>query len=187
MTSEEADALLERAKTGDSEALSVLYDEHAPLIYSYVYRRVHNKHVAEDLTSEVFVRVLRAIQARRLWRTSFRAWLYRIAHNLVIDHYRKQPAVPMLPVEEQLLVSQDNVEVMHQEKVRVQQLESAIEQLTEHQQQVIALRFGEQLKSREVAEVMGKSVGAVEALQYRALNTLRVILSRKEKDKDREG
>ena len=73
-------ALLERARAYDEDALGELYDEYAPLIYAYLYRRVQDAHLAEDLTSEVFVRMLQAIQARQSWHTSFRGWLYRCLH-----------------------------------------------------------------------------------------------------------
>ena len=174
MTSEHT--LLERARAYDEDALGELYDQYAPLIYAYLYRRVHDAQLAEDLTSEVFVRVLQAIQSGQFWHTSFRGWLYRIAHNLVVDHYRKQPPVPMLALDEQLVAAQDDPDSALTEQLSHQRLLAAISQLTSDQQQVLVLRFGEQLTAREVAEVMGKSVGAVEALQHRALAALRRIL-----------
>ena len=174
MTSEHT--LLERARAYDADALGELYDQYAPLIYAYLYRRVHDAQLAEDLTSEVFVRVLQAIQSEQFWHTSFRGWLYRIAHNLVVDHYRKQPPVPMLALDEQLVAAQDEPDSVLAEKLSDQRLLAAISHLTPDQQQVLVLRFGEQMAAREVAEVMGKSVGAVEALQHRALAALRRIL-----------
>lgn len=174
MTSEHT--LLERARAYDADALGELYDQYAPLIYAYLYRRVHDAQLAEDLTSEVFVRVLQAIQSEQFWHTSFRGWLYRIAHNLVVDHYRKQPPVPMLALDEQLVAAQDEPDSVLAEKLSHQRLLAAISHLTPDQQQVLVLRFGEQMAAREVAEVMGKSVGAVEALQHRALAALRRIL-----------
>jgi RNA polymerase sigma-70 factor (ECF subfamily) len=172
--------LLERARAYDADALGELYDQYAPLIYAYLYRRVHDAQLAEDLTGEVFVRVLQAIQSEQFWHTSFRGWLYRIAHNLLVDHYRKQPPVPMLALDEQLVAAQGNPDSALAEKLSRQDLLAAISQLTLAQQQVLALRFGEQLAAREVAEVMGKSVGAVEVLQHRALTSLRRILRKKE-------
>ena len=83
-------SLLERAKLYDDAALAELYDRYAPRIYAYIYRRTSDAHLAEDLTGDAFVRVLQAIQSERFWHTSFQAWLYRIAHNLVVDHYRRQ-------------------------------------------------------------------------------------------------
>ncbi len=88
--------LLERAKEYDEAALTELYDRYAPRIYAYIYRRIGDAQLAEDLTGDVFTRVLRAIQAEHFWHTSFQAWLYRIAHNLVVDHYRRQPELPEL-------------------------------------------------------------------------------------------
>ena len=171
--------LLERARACDADALGELYDQYAPLIYAYLYRRVHDAQLAEDLTGEVFVRVLQAIQSEQFWHTSFRRWLYRIAHNLLVDHYRKQPPVPMLALDEQLVAAQGDPDSALAEKLSRQDLLAAISQLTPGQQQVLVLRFGEELATREVAEVMGKSVGAVEVLQHRALTALRRILKEK--------
>jgi RNA polymerase sigma-70 factor (ECF subfamily) len=172
--------LLERARAYDADALGELYDQYAPLIYAYLYRRVHDAQLAEDLTGEVFVRVLQAIQSEQFWHTSFRGWLYRIAHNLLVDHYRKQPPVPMLALDEQLVAAQGDPDSALAEKLSYQDLLAAISQLTLNQQQVLVLRFGEQLAAREVAEIMGKSVGAVEGLQHRALAALRRLLRKNE-------
>lgn len=168
--------LLERARAYDEAALGELYDEYAPQVYAYLYRRVNNAQLAEDLTGEVFVRMLQALQADQLWHTSFRGWLYRVAHNLVVDHYRKQPPMSLLPLDERLVADQEDPESAVAERLSHRRLRSAIGQLTPDQQQVVALRFGEQLTAREVSEVIGKSVSAVEALQHRALAALRRIL-----------
>jgi RNA polymerase sigma-70 factor (ECF subfamily) len=172
--------LLERARAYDADALGELYDQYAPPIYAYLYRRVHDAQLAEDLTGEVFVRVLQAIQSEQFWHTSFRGWLYRIAHNLLVDHYRKQPPAPMLALDEQLVAAQGDPDSALAEKLSHQDLLAAISQLTLNQQQVLVLRFGEQLAAREVAEIMGKSVGAVEGLQHRALTALRRLLRKNE-------
>lgn len=171
-------ALLKRARAYDEEALGTLYDQYAPLIHSYLYRRVQDAQIAEDLTSEVFVRMLQAIQSENIWHTSFRGWLYRIAHNLVVDHLRKQPPVPTLALEEELVADHGDVESAVAERLSQQRLQAAIRLLTSDQQQVLALRFGEQLPARQVAEILGKSVGAVEVLQHRALVSLRRILQK---------
>ncbi|MBN1956372.1 MAG: sigma-70 family RNA polymerase sigma factor [Anaerolineae bacterium] len=174
MTSEQA--LLERAQAYDEQALGELYDRYAPRIYAYLYRRVHDAQLAEDLTSEVFVRMLRAIQSEWFWHTSFRAWLYRIAHNLAVDHYRRQGQAQVFDLEEQRIAAPDNPDSTLMEKLSGQRLRAAILNLTVDQQQVLALRFGEQLTARETAAVMGKTTGAVEALQHRALVALRQML-----------
>jgi RNA polymerase sigma-70 factor (ECF subfamily) len=169
-------ALLEQARAYDQDALGQIYDEYAPRIYKYLYRRVQSAQLAEDLTSEVFMRMLQAVQAEQSWHTSLRGWLYRVAHNLVVDHYRKQPPAPPLPLDEQLAADQKEPTTQVEEQFFRQRLQAAIRQLTPGQQQVLALRFGEQLTAREVGEVMGKSTGAVEVQQHRALAALQRIL-----------
>ena len=170
--------LLKRAQAYEAEAIGELYDHYAPLIYAYLYRRVQDAQLAEDLTSEVFVRVLQAIQDARFWHTSFRAWLYRIAHNQVVDYYRQQARATVLPLEERILPDDgDDLEMAHEETRMHEMLGDAIRRLTPDQQQVLALRFGEQMKTQEVAEIMEKSTGAIEALQHRALAALRKMVN----------
>lgn len=176
MTQEQT--LLERAKRYDEAALGELYDRYAPRIYAYIYRRVSDAHVAEDLTGEVFVRVIQAIRSEKFWKTSFQGWLYRIAHNLVVDHYRRQPESPELTLDERLLAAEDDPADAVAQRLSRRQLDVAMHRLTPDQQQVVVLRFAEGLTAREVAEIMNKSVGAVEALQHRALASLRRVLER---------
>jgi len=172
-------ALLKRAQAYYEQAIGELYDHYAPLIYSYLYRRVHDAKVAEDLTGDVFVRVLQAIQSERFWQTSFRAWLYRIAHNRVIDYYREQSRMIELSLEEHLETedeTSDEMDATHADRQTFQTLAGALDRLTPDQQQVLVLRFGEQMKVHEVAEMMDKSIGAIEALQHRALAALRRMI-----------
>jgi RNA polymerase sigma-70 factor (ECF subfamily) len=170
--------LLERAKQYDEAALGELYDRYAARVYAYIYRRVGDVHLAEDLTGDVFVRVIQAIQAEHFWHTSFRAWLYRIAHNLVVDHYRRQPSVVELELDEQMIASEDNLTSVVAKRASNQTLRAAINRLTPGQQQVLTLRFGEGLTARETSKIMGKSIGAIEALQHRALAALRRVLEK---------
>jgi RNA polymerase sigma-70 factor (ECF subfamily) len=169
-------ALLKRARDYEEEALGELYDRYAPLVYSYLYRRVNDAAAAEDLTSEVFLRMLTAFRSGTEWHTSFRAWIYRVAHNLVVDHYRGRPAEPQLELEEDLMADDADLESKLVEQLSRQRVLAAIRLLTADQQEVLALRLGEQLTSREVAQVMGRTVGAVEQLQHRALASLRRVL-----------
>jgi RNA polymerase sigma-70 factor (ECF subfamily) len=172
-------ALLVRARQYDEAALAELYDCHAPRVYAYVYRRVGDPHLAEDLVGDVFVRVVEAIHSKRPWHTSFRAWLYRIAHNVVVDHYRRPQPV--------LCASLDKgwpsgVEESPRDPIGDtldhQRLRAALHHLTQEQQQVLVLRFGEGLTIRETARVLHKTTGAVKALQHRAIIALRRILTR---------
>jgi len=167
--------LLRRARAYDQEALGELYDTYAARIYGYIYKRVQNAQIAENLTGDVFLRLLEAIQDEKAWRSSFTGWLYRIAHNLIVDHYRSEPP-PSVRVDDLSLPGDDSIEETASDPFQKRQVRAALKQLTPDQQQVLALRFGEQMKSREVARILQKSVGAVEALQHRALNSLRRLL-----------
>jgi RNA polymerase sigma-70 factor (ECF subfamily) len=147
-------------------------------MYAYIYRRVGDVAQAEDLTSELFLRVLNAVQNERTWRDSFVAWLYRIAHNLVVDAYRRRPP-PLVPLEDLPLESdaEDPEEVVQKGADR-SWLRAALGRLTADQQQVLALRYGEGLTAKETARIMEKTTGAVEATQHRALAALRRILAK---------
>ncbi len=169
-------ALLERAKAYDPAALGELYDRYAPRMYAYLYRRVSDAALAEDLTGELFLRVLRAIQNQQTWRDSFVAWLYRIAHNLVVDHYRRQPAQPALSLDEALVAGDSDPVAATEAALNGERLRTALGRLTPEQQEVLALRFGEGLTAREAAQAMARTTGAVEALQHRALAALRRVL-----------
>ena len=150
-------------------------------MYGYIYRRVGDAALAEDLTAELFERVLRAIQNERAWRASPLAWLYRIAHNLVVDHYRRQPAEPPLALEAGLVAGEgDDPQDAVEGALGREWLQKALHHLTPDQQQVLALRYGEGLTARETAQVLRKTTGAVEALQRRALAALRRLLEQGE-------
>jgi RNA polymerase sigma-70 factor (ECF subfamily) len=186
------DQLLKRARAYDEAALGQLYDRYAPHIYAYLYRRVRSVQVAEDLTGDVFVRMLEALQSERMRHDAFQAWLYRIAHNLLVDHYRRaQVRGVEVPVAAAEAVSSGDhsgpgLVLLEPERSDSANLSSpeglgdALAQLTSDQQQVLALRFGQELTSRETARVMDKTVGAVEALQRRALAALQRLLGDRE-------
>jgi len=176
-------ALLKRAKAYDPAALGELYDRYAQKMYAYIYRRVGDAALAEDLTSELFLRVLNAIQNERAWQDSFVAWLYRIAHNLVVDAYRRRPP-PLVPLDDLPLESDaGDPEEAVQESADRTWLRAALGRLTADQQQVLALRYGEGLTAKETARITKKTVGAVEAMQHRALAALRRILAKERSGK----
>lgn len=170
--------LLDRARAYDAEALAAIYDRYEAKIYSYVYHRVGNPSVAQDLTSQVFLRMLEAIQGERAWKTSFSGWLYRIAHNLVIDHYRRRGRATQVSFDDvpTLVAKTDDPEHAAERMLAAEGLRTAINRLTEEQAQVVTLRFLEDLSIAEVAAAMGKTEGAVKALQYRAVMSLRRLM-----------
>ncbi len=171
-------SLLERMRSLDPHALSAIYDLYAVRIYSYIYHRVGDTNLAEDLTAQVFLRMLEALRNDRAWTVSFSGWLYRIAHNLVIDYYRQSgrgryidlETKADMPVEGRGPEDAAELRLSH-DRVRV-----ALTRLTEEQAQVISLRFLEERSIAEVAHLIGKSEGAVKALQYRAVAALRRIM-----------
>lgn len=159
---------------GDLYDVAELYDRFAPELYRYIYHRLGAKAFAEDLTAEVFVRVLNVQRAPNDWR----AYLYRIAHNLVIDSLRRNPHV--LEQADEELVDRTNDPVERAEVAEEQRrLRKAIARLSPDQQQVIVLKFIEEMSNAEVARILDKPEGAVKSLQHRALTNLREWLGDK--------
>jgi RNA polymerase sigma-70 factor (ECF subfamily) len=171
-------ALLERASRAEPAALGEVYDQYADRIYAYIYRRVGQAEVAEDLTGQVFMRMLEAIRRGQGWRSSFSGWLYRIAHNLVIDYYRRRGRVTLIDIDEATPIRATEGDPVRSTEslLNREQLRAALFQLTEEQAQVIALRFMEERSIAEVADLMDKTEGAIKALQYRAVLALRRVM-----------
>ncbi len=148
-----------------------VYDRYAPRIYRYIFHRLGQTNVAEDLTSEVFLRFLRA----RVTPDNLLAYLYRSAHNIIVDYLRQNPKL-LEPIDERLAAERDDP-VQHAElEVERMRVRRAILRLSPDQQQVIVLRYLEELSNAEIGRVLGKNEGAVKALQHRALANLRNLL-----------
>lgn len=176
------DDRLQRACQFDRAALAGIYDDYHPLIYRYIYRRVGDVQAAEDLTAVVFQRFLEAIQRGAGPEHGLRAWLYRVSHNLVVDHYRRQQHRRHLPLRETLVMTGDNPEQAAGKALLAEQLREALGQLTPEQQQVISLKFLEGLSNAEAAAVLEKPVGAVKSLQHRGLAALQRLMPPPEKE-----
>ena len=168
--------LLERAQAFDMEALASIYDSFSGRIYHYVYRYLGDQVLAEDLTGEVFARFLGAIQRGKGPQSNLSAWLYRVAHNLVVDHYRQRDRSDGLPLDEGLMAAPDDPTKVVEKRLAQQHLRVAISHLTTEQQQVVVLKFIEGFSNQEVGHILDKSVGAVKSLQHRALASLRRVL-----------
>jgi RNA polymerase sigma-70 factor (ECF subfamily) len=169
-------ALLERAREYDAQAIADIYDRYSLRIYSYIYRRIGNARLAEDLTSAVFVRMLEAIRSSKAWRSSFSGWLYRIAHNLVVDHFRSGGQDRNVSLEDMTIASPERLADAAEQSLTEERLRDAIGQLTGDQSMVISLKFIEGMSNTEVAVIMGKTEGAIKSLQFRGLATLRRML-----------
>ena len=162
----------------DEAALSELYDRYEAKIFNYIYRRTGDEVLAEDFTSQVFLKMLESIRDQKAWHSSFSGWLYRIAHNLVIDHYRRKERQSAVELEDTSPVTSDEapLEVKVEQTLDAERVRSAIRRLTEEQAEVVSLRFLEGYSISEVAAMMNRTEGAVKALQYRAVATLRSML-----------
>lgn len=170
--------LLAAAIAFDENALSELYDRYEAKIYSYIYRRTGERTLAEDLTAQVFLKMLEAIRKDNAWHSSFSGWLYRIAHNSIVDYYRRRDRKQQLPIDEiPVLIDEADSPVRVAEKqFDADRLRSAVGRLTSEQAEVVSLRFLEGYSINEVATLMNKTEGAIKALQYRAVATLRQLL-----------
>jgi RNA polymerase sigma-70 factor, ECF subfamily len=162
-----------RAQAGDRAALEDLYLLHFDRVYSYLQMTVGNRHDAEDLTNQTFVKMLESIERFEWRKAPFSAWLFRIAHNLAIDHFRSrrrwQPEEePPEPPDVDHRSAED--EAMH--AIGRRSMLEMIEGLSEDQQQVLTLKFGFNFSNGEAATILGKSEGAVKSLQHRALASL---------------
>lgn len=171
-------SLAQRAQEQDKEAFARLYEAHFDKIYRYVYIRIGNKTEAEDLTQQVFLKALKSISSYRWHGVPFSAWLYRIAHNQIVDYFRKNKKRISVPLDESLESHEDDPQSMTERKLDVEQLLVATKHLTGAQREVINLRFTSELPVAEVAKIMGRSEGAVKALQHSAIVSLRKALSR---------
>ena len=171
--------LVELAQQGDREALEALYLLHFDRIYSYLHMSVGNRHDAEDLTTQTFLKMLEAI-GRFRWRSApFSAWLFRIAHNLAMDHFR---AAKRTQPEEEVPEPPDSEEISAEEEamhaIGRQSMLELIENLSPEQQQVLTLKFVFNFPNAEVATILGKTEGAIKSLQHRALVSLQKQLAR---------
>ena len=177
--------LLRCAQQGDADAFAELYRAHVQTIYRYIYHRVSDTHLAEDLTGDVFTKALEGLPAYREQGRPFVAWLYRIAHARVVDHYRRVERRPVeSDVEADLIPVTPNLDEGILRRQAARALQEAIAELTDEQQQVVILRFVEGCRIELVAEIMDKNANAIKALQYRALRSLANRLERSGFDVD---
>jgi RNA polymerase sigma-70 factor (ECF subfamily) len=184
MRAVEEGQLLERAKEYDCVALGELYDRYAAKIYNYIYYQVGDQDLAEDLTANVFTKILDAVRSDKAWQLSFSAWIYRIAHNIVVDHFRRSEHEKALPLNELITAAADDPVSAVERIMSSDSIKKAMRHLTDEQQVVILLKFSEELSNLEVARVMGKTEGAIKSLQYRALAALRRCLEGDSRGKD---
>lgn len=172
--------LVKQAQAGEEAAFVALYQQNQPSVYTYIYYRVGEQMTAEDLTAEVFVRLVDKIHTFKPGKRPILAWLYTIAGNLVTDHYRRKGRATWLPLNDEVRSNGHSPAQAVQRAQAHDRLAAAMEQLTEDQRRVVLLKFVERRSNAETAAILGKTEGAVKALQHRALAALRRLLEKDE-------
>jgi RNA polymerase sigma-70 factor (ECF subfamily) len=169
--------IVSRAIKGDAEAFAELYEKYFGKIYRYVYLRTGNHAEAEDLAQEVFVKALEAIGSYRWRDIPFASWLFRIAHNQVVDHFRKDGKVERVELEDSAIAADEpSPALIAEQRFELRELRDNIGKLSPAQREVITLRFGAELSTAEVSEALGKNTGTVKALQYNGIVALRKLM-----------
>jgi RNA polymerase sigma-70 factor (ECF subfamily) len=167
-----------QAQQGDVQAIGVLYDRHQLRIYRYVRSRIYDEQTAHDLTGDVFLRMVYGLPKYRPMEAPFTAWLYRIAHNLVVSHIQKENMTRVVPIQEaeSNYHTAVNPLTLVEQQLELEAVLSALAELEEDQQEVLRLRFLAGLSLQEVAAALGKSVAAVKSSQHRGLKMMKVMV-----------
>lgn len=169
--------LIKKVKNGDAAAFGILYEQYAELIFRYIYSHLENRLDAEDLTEEIFLRVWRALPKYDERGLPFTAFLFRIARNSLIDHYRQNRTVHSID-EMELRTGEPGPEEVVDTNIENVHLRTTIAGLKEDYRNVLIFRFLSGLSPEETAQIMQRSVGAVRVLQHRALSALKDLLER---------
>lgn len=174
---EEIEKLVALVQDGDHESFAVLYDLFVDPLYRYIYYRVGDEE-AEDILEVVFIKVWENIHRYKAGKSSFSSWIFRIAHNLVIDHYRASSGKET----QELSVTIADTDREHnpikvtENTLNNKLLKQALNKLSKKYRDVLIYKFINQLTNREIAEIMGKTEGSIRILQFRALNSLKIEL-----------
>lgn len=169
--------LIESAKAGSETAFEQIYEDYFERIYAYIAARIGNRFDAEDLTEDVFVRALQSIGSFKWQGISIGAWLFRIAHNVTVDHHRKNSRRQSVPIEDTLRSKGPSPEERAATNIAFEKVREVFDRLTQAQQQVLSLRLASGISVAETAKIMGKSEGAVKASQHSALAAIRRIFA----------
>ena len=177
-----SETILARARQLDPQILAGIHDQFYPVVYRYVRYRLDDDQICEDIAAEVFLRLLNALHQKRGPSQNLQGWLLGTASHLVNDHLRNRYVRKFNSLEDQVLVSSHSTEQAVDEAWQDREIRIAMVQLTDEQQHVLALRFSEDRSLEETAKLMGKTIGAVKTLQFRALASLRRILEGRKKE-----
>ncbi len=178
--------LVKQARRGDGQAAGLLYDRHQEAIFRFVWSRVGHRQAAEDLTGEVFSRMVGSLPSFNDQGVPFRAWLYRIARNLLTDTFRQENRRATVPLEQMehdpsrraaaVHSSAPSLEMIAEMTLTLEKIRGALAAIDPRQREVVELRFLAGLSLQEVADALDESVAAVKSLQHRGLQALRAAL-----------
>jgi RNA polymerase sigma-70 factor (ECF subfamily) len=164
--------LVRQAQSGHPEAFAQLYDAYLDRVYRYIFFRVSDDQTAEDLSSQVFLKAWEGLDRYHMNGSPFVAWLYTIAHNVVIDHYRTRRECVALDDIVPLAATDDSLDEQIAVMFDLETMRDVLQILNEEQQQVLTLRFIAELSTENIATIMGKREGAIRAMQMRALQMM---------------
>jgi RNA polymerase sigma-70 factor (ECF subfamily) len=181
------DGTIELARTGDQQALAAVYDWYLPRVYRYILSRLGDVAEAEDLTEDIFLRMLGAIADYKRTSVPFSAWLFRIARNHLVSYYRKNGNRKTDALQETMADSGHDPASIVETQLILGEVAEAVQRLPDAQRDVIALRFAVGLSIAETAQVLGKRQGNVKALQHKAVTRLQKILLAEPKQLSAEG
>ena len=181
------DGTIELARTGDQQALAAVYDWYLPRVYRYILSRLGDVAEAEDLTEDIFLRMLGAIADYKRTGVPFSAWLFRIARNHLVSYYRKNGNRKTDALQETMADSRHDPASIVETQLILGEVAEAVQRLPDAQRDVIALRFAVGLSIAETAQVLGKRQGNVKALQHKAVTRLQKILVAEPKQLSAEG
>jgi len=172
-------ALLNAVVSLDQDALASVFDEYAPAIFKYLLRLGIGSQEADQITGDVFVRLLEKIKEGKGPQKNLRSYLFQTAYHLVVDQSRERQRITTLDMADTVVQDSQPVSAMAEDKLLLEKLAKIMErELTEEQTNVIVLRFQEDFSLKETAEIVGKNINAVKALQNRGINKLRDAMSR---------
>lgn len=158
------------------DRLASLYDEYFDRIVRYIYTRLGDRNEAENLAGDVFLNALESLKSYRERGIPMHAWLFRIAHNVLVDHLRKRRRITTVPIDSVLIGTNEDPAAVAERNIEMERVNEAMQKLTSEQREVVRLRFFGDLNSREVGAILRKSDGAVREMQRAAIEKLRRLL-----------
>ena len=166
----------EAKKNERQEALANLYEEYYDKIARYIFAKLGDQAQAEDLSSEVFLKALRSLDSYEERGIAMKSWLFRIAHNLVVDHFRKTAKHRTLPIDTVEIESEEDPVKTAETNIEFEKASQAMKKLTKEQREVLELRFFGGLTSKEIGHILKKNDGAIRQMQHAAVEKLRTLL-----------